>query len=522
MDQKVYKKYFILLLGVSILVRILIALTTELGNDEVYYRLYAQPLNWNYFDHPLAVGWLIRLTTFNLISDTDFLIRMGALISGTITLIIIFNCGKILKDERAGFYSAAIFSSTIYGTVISGTFILPDSPQMVFWSLSLYLLIKISKKTISSSKLNYYLILFGVCVGLGMLCKVHSIFLWLGFGLFVLLKRRDLLFQYGLYFSVLITFIFLIPIIKWNIDNHFITYNYHSNRVSYLNGGVNLSSFLTFNLGQVFYTNIILFPIFISSIISFFRKTKEEYQDTLLLILFISLPLILVSTFLSLFNTVLPHWTGPSFAGISLFTGVYFSNKSTLVKVPKIIIYGLSLTLIVCIAGVFVINFYPGTLGSKENKNKGFGDFTLDMSGWKNAKEKISDILEKDVKNNLMKADAPFIENKWFPAAHIEHYIANPLKRRVLAIGSINDIHQYYFLNKTRKGLGFGDNAYCLVPSNYLFDANQAFGHLFTNFDTAAIISSIRNNNIARKFYLLRFKGYHNSQNAFSNFRYSY
>jgi Dolichyl-phosphate-mannose-protein mannosyltransferase len=74
----------------------LIAFTTELGNDEVYYRLYADPLQWNYFDHPPMVGWLIRVSTFNFLIDTGFTIRLGAVLCSAFATWLMFLCGKRL------------------------------------------------------------------------------------------------------------------------------------------------------------------------------------------------------------------------------------------------------------------------------------------------------------------------------------------------------------------------------------------------------------------------------------------
>jgi hypothetical protein len=107
-----------------------------------------------------------------------------------------------------------------------------------------------------------------------------------------------------------------------------------------------------------------------------------------------------------------------------------------------------------------------------------------------------------------MSKDALIIENKWFPAAHIEHYIANPLNKTVLVLGPIGDIHQYYFLNNERNTLKKGDNAYSIVPSNNSFDAIKSFENLFSTFDTAAVIPILRGNKISKKIYLLRLKNY--------------
>ncbi len=43
--------------------------------------------------------------------------------------------------------------------------------------------------------------------------------------------HRKVLSQPGLYLSFLLTLLIISPIIYWNINNHFITFTYHSNRV---------------------------------------------------------------------------------------------------------------------------------------------------------------------------------------------------------------------------------------------------------------------------------------------------
>lgn len=170
-----------MLILLATITRLIAAGCIELGNDEVYYRMYAQHLQWNYFDHPPLVGWLIRCTSLNLSLDNELFIRLGAVASAAITTWLLFLCGKKLATEYTGFLAAAIYTATIYGSIIAGIFILPDSPQMVCWVAGLYLLIDIAKYSSINRTKKRKLVLFGIVMGAGMLCKIHTSFLWLGF-----------------------------------------------------------------------------------------------------------------------------------------------------------------------------------------------------------------------------------------------------------------------------------------------------------------------------------------------------
>ena len=61
-----YPKKTIWLIGIAVIVKIALSFLLELGNDEVYYFTYAVQPDWNHFDHPPVVGWMIQLSTLNL------------------------------------------------------------------------------------------------------------------------------------------------------------------------------------------------------------------------------------------------------------------------------------------------------------------------------------------------------------------------------------------------------------------------------------------------------------------------
>ena len=521
-NQPNYRNRVIILILVLLLVKTIVSFSLNLGNDEVYYTLYAESLQINYFDHPPIVGWMIRFFTFNNHFNSEFFVRLGALISGSLSLWLIYLCGKKLNNEKTGYWAACIYSSTLYGSVITGIFILPDSPQMVCWIWSLYLLLQIVSDETFNRKSQIRLLLFGLSTGLGMLCKIHTVFLWFGFIFFILIFRRKWFSKYALYASALITFLLFTPIIYWEFENNFITYQFHSNRVNNISKGFDIQTITVFLFGLIFYTGIFLFPAYIKSMFWTINKKVNLFNSKLMILLFCSLPLLLVSFAISIFNTVLPHWPGPSFAGISLITAMYFQRKEAvrgIVVFPKILLFSLSFTTIVILSGTLLINFYPGTVGTKEKLKMGNGDFTLDMYGWEKISKPLDSIFKSELRLGLVKKDYCLISNKWFPASHIDFYIAKPLQLKMFVLGNLNEIHQYYFINKERGNISIGEDAYCIIPSNYQFNAKAEFSAMFKQIDSVTTIPQYRNGVICREFLLLRCKDYQGEIVEKNNFK---
>jgi hypothetical protein len=501
-----HKRKTLLLIAVATLVRCLLASSIGLGNDEVYYRMYAQYPQWNYFDHPPMVGWLIRLTTVNLFFDNEFFIRFGAIIAGSITTWLFFLCGKKLSTGHTGFLAALIYTATIYGSIIASIFILPDSPQMVCWAAGLYLLIDIIDFNPADIYAKRKIILFGVVTGLGMLCKIHTSFLWLGFLLYVIFYNRQWLKQPAFYAAGIISLLFFYPVIQWNIDNNFVTYLYHSKRVNMASGGFDITSFASFTAGQVMYYNPVIFFFIIAATVAAFKNKLLISLAKKRLLLLSSLPLIIIAAVISLFKNVLPHWTGPAYSGLILLTACYFSAHKKII--PRPLFIATALLAIIVTTGIYVINFMPGTLGKKDKIFLGDGDFTLDMYGWNNLKKEVGQILQQDLQAGTMAKDAVIISNKWFPAAHIDYYIAMPLQKDLVTIGDTNDIHQYIWINTKRKILQSGDDAYCIVPSNNYIDVKATYGAYFTTIINPQVIDQKRNGSICRYFYIWRLKNF--------------
>ena len=183
--QQNINKCLILLLCVSALLRGFLAYFLEFGNDEVYYWTYARFPDWSHFDHPPMVGWFIQLFSCNLLFDSEFFLRLSSVVSMTLNTYLIYLIGKQVKNEQTGFYAALLYTASVYAFVITGIFILPDTPLGVFTLLAVLQFVKYFQ-----DEKNKHLLLAGLFSGLAMLSKYSGVFIWLGVGLYIIFYSR--------------------------------------------------------------------------------------------------------------------------------------------------------------------------------------------------------------------------------------------------------------------------------------------------------------------------------------------
>ena len=330
-------KILIELLVISAVVRSLLAARMEFGNDEVYYWTYALYPDWSHFDHPPMVGWVIQLFSLNLLLDSEFFIRLASVVFMTANTYIIYRIGKDLKDARTGLYAALLYTASIYAFVITGIFIMPDTPLMLFWLLATWMAIRyfsglprsarndangtlhviarneaIQKRTaLRQAQGPAPLIFFGFFAGLAMLSKYSGVFLWVGMGLYILVFNRKQLKNPYLYLALLISAICCIPILYWNLKYDFISFSFHGARI----GGnkLNFSTFGTEIAGEFFYNNPVNFVLAIIAVVAAFKKRLNLEKSAQRLILCIALPLIAVFLIFSLTRPTLPHWNAPAY-----------------------------------------------------------------------------------------------------------------------------------------------------------------------------------------------------------------
>ena len=476
-------KYITWLLIISALVRGFLAAFIEFGNDEVYYWTYAMYPDWSHFDHPGMVGWVMQIFSLNLLFSSEFALRLSSIIFMTVDTYIIYRLGCLVKNKLAGFYAALLYTASLYCFIITGVFIMPDTPLMMFTLLAIWCFINAMQDDVETHG-RASLLWGGLFAGLALLSKYSAMFIWSGVGLYVLLYDRKQLKNKYLYLSALISAVCMLPVLIWNLQNDFISFTFHGDRVSFF-GKLQPLDFLAEIAGELGYNNPINYVLIIIALVAFFRGGKYLDKTCGRLLLTFALPFIGMFWFFSLTRPILPHWSAPAFSLLLLFPASYLADKQSIapsgIKLPKPIIATISLLAFVLIFGVLEIKtgFIPLRFGERANSVRyyGEGDFTTTIYGWRSIKDDFQQIRQKKINEGTMKESDGMVGLQWFPMANFDYYVAYPLGINMFGLRDIDKIHKYYWINEYRGGLQKGADYWFLnessdyyAPERYLED----------------------------------------------------
>lgn len=488
-----------LILALS-LARLVVAHILEIGNDEAYYWLYAQKLQWNYYDHtPMVAAW-VRIFSLNLwLQEKEITLRLGSVLASAFASWFMYKTAAILHSERAGWYAAVLYNASFYAGVIAGIFIMPDSPQMLFWTFSLWMLARIQ----SNVKTRASWLLFGLSTGLCIMSKVHGAFLWLGVAGWIVFIRPRWLRRWETYAALLITMVVTMPFVWWNIENDFATYRLHGDRVLVHEGKLNPEYFIAEVTGQLVFNNPLNVALVVISVLAIFRQRRHLALSSPYL--FIGLPLVLILLIISFSKPVFPHWSGPGYVSLLPLAAMHLAqsgrmNGHTWTR------WALQLYLVFIAAWLLVTHLYPGTWGSQRHREFGKGDVTLDRFGWQKAGSVFRRYYDRAVGGGSLPPGVPVVCNRWW-GAHIEYYFSQPAGLPTVGLGPLQEIGHYAWMNPPRMAAANLDTVICIVPSDEYYDAPGYFSRYYRNISLVHTIAILRNGKTAKRFFIYRLDG---------------
>jgi 4-amino-4-deoxy-L-arabinose transferase-like glycosyltransferase len=180
-----------------------------------------------------------------------------------------------------------------------GLMLLPDSLLLIF----VFLLIFIAEK-IDREKKPLDFILLGILLGLMGLAKYTSILLVPPLIIFFLMKKRyDVIFSRYMFLAALIAFIFIMPVIYWNITHDFISFRYQGSHVF----GSLATSFKNFIESLAAQFGAYSPFLFIIAFYGFFKALRSQNVYLRLAVLFGG-TIMVFFLLTSFYERTLPHW----------------------------------------------------------------------------------------------------------------------------------------------------------------------------------------------------------------------
>ena len=216
------RRFWILLAGVfafRAVFTLFFCSQADLAGDEAYYWDWGRQLDWGYYSKPPMIGWIMGVVG-RLTGDTDWGIRLAALLLGTGTLAAFFALTRSLYDARTGFMAAVLMLLTPASAGLN-LFLTIDAPLLLTWTLAL--LLYWSAVQTPSSWLRW--LMLALVMGIGTLSKQMMLVFPLLMVVFAAVSKEDraLLKNPRFWISIVISTLFLLPVLHWQQQHQWIT-----------------------------------------------------------------------------------------------------------------------------------------------------------------------------------------------------------------------------------------------------------------------------------------------------------
>ncbi len=212
-----------LLIGYTLLLRLIYIGDIELIQEEAYYWNYAQHMAPGYLDHPPMVALLIHVGTL-IFGNTELGVRFGTFLCWFITAFFAHRLTLIIFNRETAF-KALILVAVLPIFFSTSLVITPDAPLIACWAGALYFLYRSLVQNHTSSWYGA-----GLCLGIGLASKYTIAFLGPPIILYMLLDRssRKWFLRPQPYLAAVLALILFSPVIWWNYQNGWASFLFQS------------------------------------------------------------------------------------------------------------------------------------------------------------------------------------------------------------------------------------------------------------------------------------------------------
>jgi 4-amino-4-deoxy-L-arabinose transferase-like glycosyltransferase len=371
------------LIAFSALLRLVLASSLGLGNDEAYHYLFSVHPDWSYFDHPPMIAVVESLgiaLAGGRVSELSLRLGFIALFAGSTWLMARLTTRSY--GPRAGLFAALGLNLTAYHSFAAGLFALPDGPLLFFWLLTLD---RLSVALESPGRLVPWLWV-GMAWGGGLLSKYHAVFLPIGTLLYLALEpgARHWLRRPGPYLALVIGLIVFAPVVAWNAGHGWVSFVFQGGRAV---GALAFrpDTLVAALLGQAAYLLPWIWLTLVAILIGRGRRLLGDLGAADRFLLCQAIVPLAVFTMVACTRSVLPHWTLVAFLSLFPMLGRFWDacweDRPRFPRQLAMMAGGLLLAIVVAMLQIkwgLVQQGAPGRLGLLKVSR----DPTLDLYGW--------------------------------------------------------------------------------------------------------------------------------------------
>lgn len=262
-----YAKLVLWLIALTTIWRIWAGAMVGFGIGEAYYLASARSLHLSYFDQPPLFLWILWGINAITPGEAPVLLRLPFILMFSLSTWVIFQIGARVQSARAGWLAALLFNISLLFQVSIGGWAQPEAPLMLFWLLTVWFLLDIFGEEPKAPLISWALV--GLMLGLTFLSKYHAVFLLYGAGLYALIvpSARKWIVHPGPYIAIAIAALIASPVLIWNWQNDFISFNFQGGRA--FGDEISLVRLVRMIVGQLIYiTPWIAFPALTAAIIA--------------------------------------------------------------------------------------------------------------------------------------------------------------------------------------------------------------------------------------------------------------
>jgi len=313
------------LIGVSTVFRLVWAASLGGYTNEAWYYLYAQHLDWGYFDHPpmVAVVGAVGLKLAGGVSPI-FGVRLGFILLFAGSSWLLARLTARCCGAKAGVLAALVLNATVFYSLKIGTFVEPDGPLLFFWLLTLDRL----WVALEEPRRIWAWLGVGLAWGGAMLSKYHAVLLPAGAVLYLLLwpTARRCLRQPGPYLAAAVGLAVFSPVIVWNAGHSWVSFFYQGTRAGGFHG-LHLAMLMEALIGQVLYLTPWIWGGLVLVLVRLVRHGPGDWSESEAFLFCQAVPALALFLGLSMFQRIMPHWPLIGFVALMPLLGRLLAER---------------------------------------------------------------------------------------------------------------------------------------------------------------------------------------------------